>query len=67
MPKAEVEARARLAAATAAITHLRHARRELRAVGASQAADYVSRAIKSAEGAARHAQRLLGEAQREEA
>lgn len=59
--KTETEARARLSACTAAITKLRHARRVLREVGASQAADYIGRAIKSAEGAARHAQRLLSE------
>lgn len=39
----------------AAIKHLRDARRLLRQSGARRAADYVGRAIKSAEGAERHA------------
>ena len=38
---------------------LRTARREFRRSGATQAAQYVARAEKSAEGAIRHAQRML--------
>lgn len=39
------------------LTHLRQARERLRAAGAKNAADYVARAIKSTEGAKRHARR----------
>lgn len=39
------------------IQQLREARRNLRAAGAHRAADYVARALKSAEGAERHALR----------
>ena len=39
-----------------ALASLRAARRRLRAAGSDRAADYVARAIKSAEGALRHAQ-----------
>jgi hypothetical protein len=40
----------------AAIEDLRTARHRLRDAGANKAADYVARAMKSAEGALRHAQ-----------
>jgi len=39
-----------------AIAGMRKARDELRAAGAGKAADYVARALKSAEGALRHVQ-----------
>lgn len=39
-----------------ALDALREARRYLRGVGSKNAADYVARAIKSAEGALRHAE-----------
>lgn len=42
----------------AAIHHLREARDNLRLAGADKAADYVARALKSAEGAYRHARNL---------
>lgn len=57
----------RLRTVEAAIADLRRIRAELRHVGASAAADYVQRAIKSAEGARRHAQRLDNEARAGEA
>lgn len=41
---------------------LRHARAELRAAGARRSALYVSRALKSAEGAERHARRMAAQA-----
>lgn len=41
-----------------ALRHLKEARDHLRLAGADKAADYVARAIKSAEGAARHARNL---------
>lgn len=46
----------RLTIIQAAIAGMRKARDELRVVGADKAADYVVRALKSAEGALRHAQ-----------
>jgi hypothetical protein len=55
---------ARLTAATNAVNLMRQARSALRKAGAGNAADYVQRALKSAEGAVRHARRLVGEAQR---
>ncbi len=42
-----------------AILHLAKARGALRSAGATKTAAYVSRAMKSAEGAARHADRRL--------
>lgn len=54
----------RLQAAQIATAHLKQARAELRKAGAGNAADYVQRALKSAEGAVRHAQRRVGEAER---
>jgi hypothetical protein len=42
----------------AAIRHLREARDSLRLAGADKAADYVARALKSTEGAYRHARHL---------
>ena len=47
-----------------AIDDLRMARTELRGVGAKKAADYVARAIKSAEGAERHAALCYADRQR---
>jgi hypothetical protein len=54
----------RLQLARLATAHLKQARDELRKAEANKAADYVQRALKSAEGAVRHAQRMVGEAQR---
>lgn len=45
-----------------ALDHLRDARSKLRAAGSKNAADYVARAMKSAEGALRHADRMSGQA-----
>lgn len=44
------------------VAELRAIRNRLRAAGAVQAARYVARAVKSADGAARHARRLYLEA-----
>lgn len=44
-----------------AVAQLRIARDWLRAAGAKNAADYVARALKSAEGAKRHAERIARE------
>lgn len=41
-----------------AIYHLKAARNSLRWAGSKNAADYVARALKSAEGALRHAERM---------
>jgi hypothetical protein len=49
-----------------AVEALRSARRLLRKAGATNAADYVCRALKSADGASRHARRVLAQ-QRSEA
>jgi hypothetical protein len=49
-----------LAEIALAIQLLRHTRDKLRRAGAVRAANYVARALKSAEGAARHAARLAG-------
>ena len=48
-----------------ALQHARRARDQLRAASADKAASYMARALKSAEGAERHALRRLGEALRE--
>lgn len=45
----------------AAVSRLREARGLLRDAGANRAADYVARALKSAEGAQRHAERRAQE------
>jgi len=45
-----------------ALRHLRSARTSLREAGAKNAADCVARALKSAEGAKRHAERRANEA-----
>lgn len=45
----------------AALFHLRRARRDLRLAGCPQAAAKVARAIKSTEGALRHAHRRVAE------
>lgn len=52
--------RARVTGSAAA--SLRVIRTDLRRVGANEAADYVARALKSVEGAERHANRLYREA-----
>jgi predicted Zn-dependent protease len=54
----------RVAVVKAAIIDLRRIRTDLRKVGAGMAADYVQRALKSVEGALRHAERLESEASR---
>lgn len=46
-----------------ALLHLRYARKQLRECGCKRAADYVARALKSAEGAHRHADRMARSAQ----
>lgn len=61
----EVIARSRLEAAQRACSYLRLARTALRNAGAGEAANYAARALKSAEGAVRHAEGLLNEAIRE--
>lgn len=55
-PAAGVPEGLRLAAVTAALEKLREARNLLRDAGAMQAAEYVARAMKSVEGAQRHAE-----------
>jgi hypothetical protein len=45
-----------------AIRHLKQARNQLREAGSKSAADYVARALKSAEGAERHSLRMAHEA-----
>lgn len=45
-----------------AIEALKTAREELRIAGANNAADYVARALKSAEGALRHSERIASAA-----
>lgn len=54
------QAALRISQTTHAIHHLKAARDLLRGAGANKAADYVARALKSAEGAARHARNLDG-------
>lgn len=68
-PAATAWARAkyRLVMVGLALGHMRQAREILRLAGAGNAADYAARALKSAEGAERHAKRLLGEAKAAEA
>jgi hypothetical protein len=63
-PLAEQKPTDRVAVVKAAITDLRRIRTDLRKVGAGMAADYVQRALKSVEGALRHAERLESEEQR---
>lgn len=57
----------RLRHAKVAVAMLKEARDTLRAADCNSAAAYAQRALKSAEGAVRHAQRLVGEAERFEA
>lgn len=52
----------RLGVCTRAADVIRQQRRALREVGATQAADYLGRALKSIEGAERHAARRFSEA-----
>lgn len=64
MPITKAKRRARytgargLTAIRTAIARLKDARDGLRGAGCKNAADYVARALKSAEGAERHAQRM---------
>lgn len=50
-----------------AIFHLQEARMQLRDAGANNAANYVTRALKSVKGALNNAERMLRKAQRKEA
>jgi hypothetical protein len=63
-PLAEQKPTDRVSVVKAAITDLRRIRTDLRKVGAGMAADYVQRALKSVEGALRHAERLESEERR---
>jgi hypothetical protein len=60
-PLAEQKPTDRVSVVKAAIVDLRRIRTDLRKVGAGMAADYVQRALKSVEGALRHAERLESE------
>ncbi len=61
-PPTIAEAEARHDAALIAAAKIKSARDDLRKVGCKSAADYAQKALKSAEGAVRHAQRLCSEA-----
>lgn len=61
-----MQARNRLNQCERAAEDLRRAAFGLRAVGATQAAAYVRRALKSVEGATRHAARLVSELEAQE-
>lgn len=57
--RAQVAAELRPQVTLFAIGHLKTARVELRACGSRRAADYVARAIKSAQGALHHSERMV--------
>lgn len=59
--RAAVTGRRAIGHAKTAIECLRTARDNLRKIGSKNAADYVARAMKSAEGALRHAERIAME------